>query len=506
MIEDAIAVYKKAARIENEKLKNQAIFIDYEKNFELEKQKHEQAGEDDYVPMDEMLLLYEMPVKPSSVILQMKLYEQLQNYEKAEAVLLQQVAFSRKAGDLRRNSFKQVPGTDKLLGFAINFFWIKANRDLEITVHDFYIRMMKLQPRNYYWKQQAALFLYYRLQMAYSQLPQELYASFTADFSNHAYPWGTSDEIYKAQQAYWPLPGLKDTIVIETPAFLPVQTALHYAEQAQLLSPNTAPDVETAVLFADLNNWLGIDTASKRWYEYALRLEPKDSAIRNRLVQLLLYTGNYTEARNHLDTLQLHHQITAAGTQALIFFHTAAGSYTKAVSLIRQSGSTSLPDRCRMRLQEANVLLQQKKYSTVISLLEKQFPHMRLQGREDDEATELQQLLAIRFYVMARCFAFLKQDAVAVNYLRKAMAHGFSDYHVIVNDAAWATIKKGTNKKIFQEADENAKQSTNEGEGIPVYFNPIIYRIPGEANYADYLQDFYRSLNISTSRPGFSRF
>lgn len=506
LIEDAIAVYEKAARIENEKLNDQAVFKDYEKNFELEKKRHEQAGEDDYVPMDEMLLLYETPVKTSSVILQMKLYEQLQNYEKAEAVLLQQVALSRKAGDLRRHSFKQVPGTDKLTGITINFFWIKANRDLEITVHDFYTRMMELQPRNYYWKQQAALFLYHRLEMAYSQLPQELYASFTADFSNHAYPWGTSDEIYKEQQAYWPLPGLKDTIVIETPAFLPVQTALKYAEQAQVLSPNTAPDVETAVLFADLNNWLGIDTASKRWYEYALRLVPKDSAIRNRLVQLLLYTGNYTEARPHLDTLQLQHHITAAGTQDLIFFHTAAGNYTKAVSLIRQSGSTSVSDRCRMRLQEANVLLQQKRYSSVINLLEKQFPQMRLQGREDEEATELQQLLAIRFYVLARCYALLKEDVIAVSYLRKAMANGFANYHVIIHDAAWATIKKGNNKKLFQEAAENAKQRTNDGDTIPVDITPLNYRIPGEASYADYLQDLYRSIKRSTTRPGFQLF
>ncbi|XVJ67132.1 MAG: hypothetical protein HEQ40_13555 [Lacibacter sp.] len=506
LMEDAIAVYEKAARIENEKLKNQAIFKDYEKNFELEKQKHEQAGEDDYVPMDEMLLLYEMPVKPSSVILQMKLYEQLQNYEKAEAVLLQQVALSRKAGDLRRRSFKQVPGTDKLTGIAINFFWIKANRDLEITVHDFYTRMMQLQPRNFYWKQQAASFLYHRLELAYSQLPQELYASFTADFSNHAYPWGTSDEIYKAQQAYWPLPGLKDTIVIETPAFLPVQTALNYAVQAQVLSPNTAPDVETAVLFADLNNWLGIDTASKRWYEYALRLVPKDSAIRNRLVQLLLYTGNYTEARHHLDTLQLQQHITAAGRQVLIFFHTAAGNYTRAVSLIRESVSASVSDRCHKLLQEANVLLLQKKYITVINLLEKQFPQMRLQGREDEEATELQQLLAIRFYVLARCYALLKQDAQAVNYLKKAMANGFANYHVIINDAAWATIKRGNNKKLFQEAAANAKQRTNEGDTIPVDITPLNYRIPGEANYADYLQDLYRSLKIGTARPRFSLF
>ena len=506
LMEDAIAVYEKAARIENEKLKNQAVFKDYEKNFELEKQRHEQAGEDDYVPMEEMLLLYETPVKTSSVILQMKLYEQLQNYEKAEAVLLQQVALSRKAGDLRRQSFKQVPGTDKLTGITINFFWIKANRDLEITVHDFYTRMMQLQPRNYYWKQQAALFLYHRLEMAYRQLPQELYASFTADFSNHAYPWGTSDEIYKPQQAYWPLPALKDTIVIETPAFLPVQTALKYAEQAQVLSPNAAPDVQTAVLFADLNNWLGIDTASKRWYEYTLRLVPKDSAIRNRLVQLLLYTGNYTEARPHLDTLQLQHHITAAGTQDLIFFHTAAGNYTRAASLIRQSGSASVSDRCRMRLQEANVLLQQKKYSSVISLLGKQFPQIRLQGREDEEATELQQLLAIRFYILARSYALLKQDVIAVSYLRKAMANGFANYHVIVNDAAWATIKKGSNKKLFQEAAENAKQSTNEGDTIPVDISPLNYRIPGEASYADYLDELYRSLKIGTARPRFSLF
>jgi hypothetical protein len=159
-----------------------------------------------------------------------------------------------------------------------------------------------------------------------------------------------------------------------------------------------------------------------------------------------------------------------------------------------------------MRLQEANVLLQQKKYSSVISLLEKQFPQIRLQGREDEEATELQQLLAIRFYILARSYALLKQDVIAVSYLRKAMANGFANYHVIVNDAAWATIKKGSNKKLFQEAAENAKQSTNESDTIPVDITPLNYRIPGEASYADYLDELYRSLKIGTARPRFSLF
>ncbi|MBX9784674.1 MAG: caspase family protein [Chitinophagaceae bacterium] len=478
LFSEAIAVYEQAAIIENNKLKDQAAFKDFDKHFTVGKNK---KGEEIHqpVPMEEMLLLYETPVKTSAAVQLMKLYERMQNYEKAEAALLHQIQLSRSAGDLRRKVSRQVPGTDLVTGISINFFWINANRELEITIHDFYTGMMQLQLRNYYWKQQAALFLYQRLQLAYIQLPQEQYAAFTNDFERYAYPWNTSDEIYKAQTAQWPLPGLNDTIVIQTPAFLPVQTALTYAQQAEVLSPNETTGAETAIMFVDLYNWMDKDAEATNWYEYALSLQPKDAVTRNKFVQLLLYTGYHTKAKLHLDTLESNGQIDSSGVQQLIFFYTIAGNYKKAAALINQSAAVSIKDNCRNTLQRANVLLQQKQYSNVINLLDKKFPAVKLTGMQYEDSVEVKQMLGIRYYMMARCYAILKQDAAAVMNLNKAFANDFTCYRAVLNDTAWSVIKKGSNKKIFQQVAKKAADDVKNPQEISI--NPINIRIPDES-------------------------
>lgn len=495
-IKDAITIYEQVAAIENKQLQEQAVFNDYLKNFEAEQRKIIEREGAAPPPYEEMVALYEMPVKPSSVIQQMKLYEQLQQYEKAEAVLLQQIAMSRKAGDLRSLSFGKVPGTDGLTGITINYFWIKANRDLEITIHDFYTRMMKLQPRNYYWKQQAALFLYHRLQMAYSQIPQELYISFTNDFSKNAYPWNTADEPSNPQQAKWPLPALNDTIVIETPVFHPVQTALTLMQQAQLLSPDTTISFQIAMMYADMYNWSGNDTASKKWYEYALQLQPKDSIARNRLTRLLLYAGYYADAQKQLDTLVQLRQSDSTGIQDLIFFHAVSGNYKKASALIRQSSSGSIKDTCRNRLQEAAILMLQKQYSSAIVLLQNKFPVVNFTSVDYYDSVELKQMLSVRFYMIARCYALLKQDAAAVSYLKKAISNGFDYPYVLKNDAAWTTIKKGVNKKLFQPLSNDEEEVEGEVQNPSMNINPIIYRIPDESKNASYIMELYRAAGI----------
>jgi tetratricopeptide (TPR) repeat protein len=479
-IMDAISVYEKVASVENMQLLDQAVFKDYEKNFNLEMQRHKESVEEGFVPMEQMLLLYEMPVKPGSVIRQMQLYEQLQQYDKAEEVLLKQIALSRKAGDLRRDSFGRVPGTDGLTRVTVNYFWINANRDLEIAIHDFYTRMMKVQPRNFYWKQQAAFSLYHRLEMAYRQMPQELYVSFTNDISKQAFPWTTGQEASEPQVAIWALPALHDTIVIETPVFHPVETALNFLQQAQTLSSEAAIDFHTAIMYADMHSWSGNDTASKKWYEYALCLRPEDSTTRNKLMILLLYSGYYPDAQAHLDTLVQFQQIDSAGLQNLIFFHTVAGNYSKASELINQASTTSSLDSCRKLLQRASILLNQKKHNQIINLLKEKFRYIDFKSVDYYDSIELRKMISISYYMIARSYALLKQDAAAINFLKRSRLSGFHYLHVLKNDAAWERIRKGVNKKLFQHEMGEAVEWASEDQAQLQTINTINYRIPDE--------------------------
>ncbi|HMP86675.1 MAG TPA: caspase family protein [Lacibacter sp.] len=470
---EAIAVYRQVLVRENRKLSEQAVYKDYTY--------HAQNGSPDMSPYEYLLGLYDMPVKISSAVQLMKLHEQLQQYDQAEAVLLEQVERSRTAGDLRRKAVQdRVPGTWQQTGRIFNIFWVKTNRELEITVHDFYNRMMQRQPRNYYWKQQAARFLYQRLLLAYSQMPEEQYVSFTNDLVNYAYPWQTGQEPFDTQEAQWPLPGLNDTIFIQLPAFHPVTTAIGLFQEAQALAPGEEADITNARMLADLFRWVGNDAAAKKWYTYVLRRHPANTGIRQALVRLLLYAGYHKEAQQQLDTLQQQHLLDPAALQHLIFFHTVAGNYTRVTELIRQSPVTDLADSCRRLLQEANLLMVQQQYKEAVALLQQQFPLVPQADSNHAQPPALQPLLARRYYMLARCYALLRKDKSARTYLEKALAAGFCQAQVLQHDPAWASLQKRRgNANLFQLETEEAACTGNEREDV--FLTPNLYRIPGEA-------------------------
>ncbi len=465
---DALSVYEEVSLLENTKLREQAVFKNYTYNAEY------------LLSYEELLSLYENPVQTPAAVQQMKLYEQLQQYEQAEAVLLNQVKQCRTAGDLRRKAMQeQVPGTWEKHGMTINFFWVKANRDLEITVHDFYTRMMRLQPRNFYWKQQAARFLYDRLQLAYSQMPQDYYASFTNSLQQYAYPWASSDEPNEPQTAQWPLPGLNDTIIIQIPVFHPVNTALSWLQEAEALSPQQETGSTTAGMYGNLYNWLGNEPEAKRWFEYVLQKQPADTVTRRKLVEVLLYAGYHTEAKKQLDTLDLRHYTNLTDLPHLIFLHTASGNWGRAEVLLQKWSPTTMLDSCRKMLQRAQLLLQQNQFSHTIRLLQT-FPERMPAGLSYEDSTELRFLQSLRYYVTARCYAFLKQEANAVLFLKQALEKGFCLVQVLKNDAAWSSIRKKGYRHLFQlETDDSG--CTGE-EGRQLFVNPISYRIPGEAD------------------------
>lgn len=465
---DALAVYEEVSLLENQKLREQAVFKNYS-----------------YYPehpelFEQLLSLYEKPVKTPAAVQQMKLYEQLQQYEQAEAVLLNQVQQSRTAGDLRRNALQeQVPGTWKIHGMKINFFWLNANHDLEVTVHDFYTRMMRLQPRNFYWKQQAARFLYDRLKMAYSQMPQEYYASFTNSLQQYAYPWASSEEPNEPQTALWSLPGMNDTLVIQIPVFHPVNTALSWLQEAEALSPHNETDSSTAGMLGDLYNWLGNEPEAKRWFEYVLQKQPADTVTRHKLVEVLLYAGFHTEAKQQLDTLDYQHYTDPTGLSNLIYFHTVSGNWERAGALLRKWRVTTMLDSCRKMLQRAQMLLQQNQFSHTIRLLQT-FPDQVPADLSYEDSTAFRSLQSIRYYVTARCYAFLKQEATAVSFLKQALKKGFCFVQVLKNDPAWSSIRKKGYQHLFHIKTEDSNCTGEEQQ--PLYINPISYRIPGEAD------------------------
>lgn len=468
--EAALLVYEQATELENELLTQQAQFQNYAR----------EAADSNrpFPPMERLLSRYDMPGKITSVILRMRIHEQLEQYDKAEAVLLQQVVRSRAAGDLRRQSLLQrVPGTWQLLGVRINHFYLQVNSELEIIVHDFYNRMQQRQPRNYYWKQQAAYFLYHRLRLAYIQMPQEQYLSFTNDLANYAYPWQSGQAEFADQTAKWPVPGIPDTIVTTIPAFHPVTTAIRLLEQAQALQPGYQLRASDARMLGDMYNWTGNSFVARGHYIYVLQQQPADTATRGQLVQLLLYMGYYTAAQQQLDTLQQRYTIDEENLNRLIFFHTAARNTNRVTELLGKAPVQHLGDSCRRVLQQANLLLVLGRYTAAIKWLNQRFPVPALHN--EAQQNMIQPWLAQRHYMAARCHALLRRRAPALVQLQKAREAGFCGVHVLAQDPAWKRIKRKAPVHLFEV--ESADAACTGDAGDPVFVSPNFYRIPGEA-------------------------
>ncbi|MEQ1800214.1 MAG: tetratricopeptide repeat protein, partial [Lacibacter sp.] len=184
--EKLIKQYESVIAAENKKQFQQAALSGFEALIK--------TTDSSYDANEVLIEAYLKPVVLYGVLKLARLYEQWGNYEGAEKLLLKQIQQNRKAGEERRKAqnenlkaraefrktdIKNIPETGQIVFAGTDGYILAINELIEKEIYNFYLRMIQLFPRNYYWKEQAGLFLYNRLDLCYKQMPVEEYIDFT---------------------------------------------------------------------------------------------------------------------------------------------------------------------------------------------------------------------------------------------------------------------------------------------------------------------------------------
>ncbi len=467
----AIAKYREICNIENEQQIAQASYT----NYKSLKKVNTNTAEFAYA-YEKALATYEVPLKLAGAIKAARLHEQLGQNEQAEEILLKQVLANRAAGDLRGKAMNEnKPGTYELLG-RINFYWLFINQNLEVETYNFYKRMMTAFPRNYYWKQNAGLFLYKRLQLAYKQMPIEKYASFTKSIARFEYPFSTGEMPPNEDTIKFNLPVTKEEIIILKYIYNPNEEALNFLLQSVQLTGEVEPSAEVTQAIAALYAWQGsFDTASI-WYIKAVKQQSNDSMLRNALVDVLTMDANFKRAQEQLDTLYQKKQISRDKILTLINYDVFSNNYQKASIALNNFEAIDDIEKCKITTLLATNAWLQGKMKEALKYLES-FPALKIDKESlyDDVEKFKNDATINNLYSIARMYALQKQHAKALSFLNKALDEGFNYKQVLLNDAVWNFIDTKKWNALFEKYQLGIDYSNAEN-----FISAIGYRIPDQ--------------------------
>ncbi|MEJ7674857.1 MAG: hypothetical protein WKF59_19710 [Chitinophagaceae bacterium] len=303
--DEALNQYEIIAAKENEKLMAQAIYKGYKKiMFE---------NENSYVNHEEKINFYESPVRAGGTLKAARLLEKKGRYEEAEDILLQQVHSNRKAGYARQEEMnKRNFGPSGPTPY--NYFWLKANYDLEAETYNFYTRMLALFPRNAGWYRKAGMFLYERLFLTYSVISIAEQKAFYEYSKTYSYPYKGSEEHttegfdedgkYFSEVNKFKLPGTNEELSIEMKGYDPLKTSISFLENAIKFSGDLKPKIELTEAIANLEKWRGNNEAAITGFNNLVNLQPENNKVRNTLIELLEFNKNLPAAAVQLDSLQ----------------------------------------------------------------------------------------------------------------------------------------------------------------------------------------------------------
>lgn len=483
--QEAVKHYQAISLLENKQQNEQAVYKDYEYYntfFRSEEGRHDPPQ-----AFNALMQLYEVAVPMGGSIKAARLFEQMGEYELAEKTLLAQVMQNRAAGDMRRQHMNdRKPGAYQMVA-DVNWYWLVINRNLESETYNYYKRMMKAFPRNYYWKEKAGLFLYNRLQLTYQQMPVEEYELFTIDMQKYAYPFMGGLEGPNREPVSIVLPGSEEEIVIAMPVYNPVQESLSYLNESIQLNGDVEPAEELKHTLATVNSWLGNYDEAAAWYQNILNRHPTDSLLRNKLLEMLTMNKRLPAIQQQLDTLYRQRKINNEQILQLAEYNLLSKNAAKN-NLLLQSFKPSDRDE-KMNLLKLNIIaaMQKNNYTEVLSLIRKinSLYNISDTSRIDEMDDYMRMTAQFTYYTSARTYALLKQNAKALYYVEKALQSGLLYKNLFDNDPSWQGVRNNPSWKKMMKVYAAAMEEfiTNALTAPAGYKNPLSYRIPNEANY-----------------------
>lgn len=483
---EAVEQYQIISLYENTQQNEQAVYKNYEYYHALFHDEEKNPGQMQD-PRSALMQMYEVAVPMGGSIKAARLYEQLGEYELAEKTLLAQVKQNRVAGDMRRQYMNdRKPGAYEMVA-DVNWYWLVINRNLESETYNFYRRMMKAFPRNYYWKEKAGLFLYNRLQLTYQQMPVEEYELFTIDMQKYAYPFMGGLEGPNREPVSVVLPGSGEEIVISMPVYNPVQESLTFLNESIQLNGDVEPAEELKHTLATVNSWLGKYDEAAAWYQNLLQQHPTDSLLRNKLLKMLTMNNRLSAIQQQLDTLHRQRKINNAQILLLAEYNLLSKNAAKNNLLLQPFTPSDLAEKVSLLKLNIIAAMQKNNYPEVLSLVKKINALYSISdaSRMEEMDDHMRLRAQFSFYTSARTYALMKQQARAMQYLEKAIQCGLLYKNLFDRDPAWQAVRKSASwKKIMKDYSAAMDDYITNNMGVSMgYKNPLSYRIPNEAKY-----------------------
>lgn len=487
LFDKALDQYAIITGIENRRQQKQAAFINY-------RPWEEDTFSFDNTEQQVLLAKYSNPIIMSGSLKSARLYEKMGEFEKAEQILLVQISQNRTAGYSRQSKMDSSYYGPANARTPFNYYWLNTNRDLEAYTYNFYKRMLSLFPRESNWYKNAGLFLHQRLYLTYRQLPVANRPAFYEYSLGYAYPFAGSvdgpyqdfddNNILKTSSVNYKLPGTNEEIKFDLLNYDPVMEALKFLQQSVKLSGDLKAEFSVQEKIADLQSWMGkAGEAIESLNDLVLR-QPDNTAVRNKLVDILTVYNRYPLACEQLKILNGQGKTTNKQKLELANYEMLAGKTNDAVKTLTAClpANDSEKNYQMLLFAKANWLSENPKNALLYlkdSVKEIILPEGDYYYGEEELAKDMNNA---RLYSIARMYAIRKKEQSALSALKTAIDSGFNYRYVISNDRVWEKYRdKKSWNQLFKEWNRG---NINELYiDIPAYreqvdYNPVHYRIP----------------------------
>ena len=420
----ALAQYAITSAIENTRQSEQVTFSTSLKKFKSASAE----GKSKLINQSEKFIFMAGAIKAA------RLHESLGEFVEAEKILLHQVSLSRAAGNAMLKKADRPQG-----------YWLLINSYLELETYNFYKKVLKLFPRDSKWQEHAGLFLYNRLATTFRQVPVDKQREFYDQMEFYVYPW--QDDEMMRDKFNNSVPGTGEKLIIMASKFDPVKESLDALNLSVKLSGDLLPHINAAKALADLNGWLGNENDAIFWFNQLLLINPLDLEERNKFINYLNEIDRLPEAYRQLDILYQQKKITADQKIQLAEWKWLSGEYKNASTISNNLNPVGEKQKRSLLILNARMdMLSGNTKNALRILLDSAAMSTVNEKKTYQEVTDQQRQNINRLYSIARLYAILQKDTLALKYLNDALVAGFRNGSVLKYDKVWDGIR---NEKIW---------------------------------------------------------
>lgn len=306
-----------------------------------------------------------------------------------------------------------------------NFEW--GNRELR----SFYIRMMKLFPSNQDWFFKAGSFLY--------QLAADNPATYKNDLKtihpDESIPSMVNKRVFPHLQTVT-LPFAHQTFQLAASILHPYTEAIEFFLKADSLIDKNELENEASVFqlieindhLGDLYVWQGLKELAGKHYEKAIGLQPSNTGIRLKTIEVHDANYHFSNALFHLEVLAEKKEMNYAKEVLLAKYYIHASNFKEGLIHLKNAEKIHPYKMAEIKNLYGRLALLSNKQKDAIKYYKE---YLMLQPN-DAEA----------MYSIARMYAKTGNKSEAWKWLKNALDHGFLYNYVLQFDSYWDVYRK----------------------------------------------------------------